>query len=265
MKKLLLSLFVAGFTLSAFCQKTETRAVSGFTGIDASSAFEITVTKGNTESLTVEADENAMPYVRSEVKQGVLHLYLDNNKKVRNIKTLKATVVMKNLEKVSLSGACKLTGNGTFTPDAFSGNCSGASHFDLHLNTGQMTVKTSGASKINLHADVAGKAKFDMSGASKLNVELKAVDVQFYSSGSNKLEITGSASDILVDVSGASNISAGDFSVNSASVKSSGSCSITLNVAETLNVNSSGASSVHYKGSPVINAKTSGASKIRQL
>ena len=58
MKKLLFSLFVAGLTLSAFCQKTETRAVSGFTGIDASNAFEITVTKGNTESLTVEADEN---------------------------------------------------------------------------------------------------------------------------------------------------------------------------------------------------------------
>ena len=265
MKKLLLSLFVAGWTLSAFCQITETRVVSGFTGIDASSAFNITVTKGNTESLTVEADDNIMPYVRTEVKQGVLHLYLDNNKKVKNVKTLKAIVVMKNLDKVMLSGACKLTGNGLFTPDKFKSDCSGATQLDLQLNTGQMTIETSGASKINLHAEVAGDVKIDVSGASKMNMELKAANVRFNSSGSSKVEIVGSASDIYVDLSGASNVNAGDFSVNSATVKSSGSCNISLNVSGTLDVNSSGASSIRYKGAPAINANTSGASKIRKI
>ena len=265
MKKLLLSLFVAGFTLSAFCQKTETRTVSDFTGIDASNAFEITVTKGNTESLTVEADDNVMPYVRTEVKHGVLHLFIDNSKKLKNIKVLKASIVMKNLDKVTLSGACKLTGNGLFTPDKFNSDCSGATHLDLQLNTGQMTIKTSGASKINLQADVAGKAKVDMSGASKVTMELEAVDVQLDASGVSKIDMNGSASTIHIDASGTSNIKADNFTVKSASVDLSGTSNIKLNVTETLNADASGVSSIYYKGSPVINAKTSGASKIRQL
>ena len=265
MKNLFLSLCMAVLTLSAFCQKTETRQVSGFTGIDASSAFEITVAKGSTESLTIEADDNVMSYVRSEVKSGVLHLYIDNSRKLKNIKTLKANIVMKNIDKVTLSGACKLTGSGIFTPDNFRSDCSGATKLDLQLNTGSMTVKTSGASKINLKAEVANDVKFDVSGASKMDLDLKATKVQMDASGSSKAEISGTASSFQVEASGASKVNAGDFIVETATVKSSGSCNITLHVNKALNVNSSGASSINYKGSPAINSDSSGSTKIRKI
>ena len=74
--------------------------MSGFTGINASSMFDITVSKGSAESLTIEADNDVLQYVRSEVKNGVLNLYVDGNNRVRNIKVLKANIVMKNLDKV---------------------------------------------------------------------------------------------------------------------------------------------------------------------
>ncbi len=265
MKKVLLSLMFVGLTLTAFCQKKETRAVSNFTGIDASSVFDITVTKGNAESLTIEADDAVMPYVRSEVKDGVLNLYIDKDGKTEQIKTLKASIVMKNLEKVSLSGACKLSSKDLFTPDNFKSDCSGASSLTLSLKTGQLTAGSSGASKISLNAEAANTTKFNLSGSSKINVELKAADVQFNNSGVSSVELNGSASSIKIGTSGTSKIKAENFMVKSATIESSGSSNITLYVTETLKVNSSGASTIKYKGSPVVDAKNGGASTVKKL
>ncbi|MDR1171654.1 MAG: DUF2807 domain-containing protein [Bacteroidales bacterium] len=266
MKRVLLFLIVAGLTTIAYGQKKETRPVSNFTGIDASSAFDITVTRGDTESLVIEADDAAMAYIRSEVRNGVLHLYLDNEKKVKNIKTMKATIVMKNLDRVSLSGACKFTANDLFTPDRFKGDCSGASNMTVNLNTGQLNIGASGASNIQINVNVTGNAELDLSGASKFRGELKAAAVKFSSSGVCSVDLSGSADSFNIEVSGTSKVNAGDFTVKTADIRSSGTSNITVNVADTLDVRSSGASAVNYKGSATISyVSTSGSSRVKKI
>ncbi|MCL1934355.1 MAG: DUF2807 domain-containing protein [Candidatus Azobacteroides sp.] len=270
MKRVFLFLMITGLTtMVAFGQKTETRSVSGFTGIDASSAFDITVTKGGTESLSIEADDEIMPYVRSEVKNGVLNLYLDNrdnfNRNMKNIKILKASIVMKNLDKVALSGACKLTADDLFTPDKFKSDCSGASKMSINVNTGQLSIEASGASKIQIKANVSGNTELEVSGASKIQGELKATHVKFDSSGTSSIELTGSAENIDIDTSGTASVMAEDFAVKNANIESSGVSKVTVNVSDALKVNSSGVSSVSYKGSPVINASNGKMAKIKKI
>ena len=239
--------------------------MSGFTGINASSMFDITVSKGSAESLTIEADNDVLQYVRSEVKDGVLNLYVDGNNKVRNIKVLKANIVMKNLDKVILSGACKLKTNDMFTSNEFKADCSGASNIDLNLNTGQLSIEASGACNILIKADVSGDSKIEVSGASKIQGELKTKNVKYSSSGVCSANLSGSATDIKINTSGTSKINAGDFAVKSAAIVSSGTSSVKVNASEFLKINSSGASSVNYKGSPVVESNSSRTSKIRKI
>jgi len=266
MKRVLLFLLILGLMpVVAFGQKRESRPVSNFTGIDASSVFDITVTKGNTESLAIETDDNVMPYVRSEVRDGVLHLYLDGSNKLKNITGLKAFVVMKNLDKASLSGACKLTANDTFTPDRFLADCSGASNMTVNVNTGQLSVEASGASNITINASVSGGTKLVASGASKIRGKLNATNVVFNSSGVCSLELTGSATDVKMGVSGSSKVKAEDFTVKNAVIVSSGTSKVTVNVTNALKVTSSGAASVYYKGSPTIEISSSKAAKVKKL
>jgi len=252
-------------TAIAFSQKKETRPVSGFTGIDASSVFNITITKSDRESLTIEADNEVMQYVRSEVRDGVLRLYLDNNKNVNNVKILKASVAMKNLDKVTLSGACNLTANDLFTPDKFKAGCSGASNLTVNMTTNQLSIETSGASKIQINANVSGDANFDASGASNIKGKLKANNVSFGSSGSCSVELTGSATDIKIDASGTSKLDALNFVVKTAKIETSGVCNVTVNVTDALKVNSSGLSSVNYKGSPSLDVSNSKLSRINKI
>jgi len=264
MKKVLLFLMITGLTtMAAFCLKAETRPVSGFTGIDASGVFEITVTKGNTESLSIEADNEVMPYIRSEVQNGVLHLYID--KAVKNVRILKAFIVMKNLDYVALSGACKLTSNDLFTPEKFKSDCSGACGMNVNLNTGQLSIEANGASNIQMKAGVTGNVDLNVSGASKIQIDLKASNVKLNSGGICSVELTGSATGVKMNVSGTSTIKAGDFTVKTATIESSGTSTVTVNVIDVLKVNSSGVASVDYKGSPAIEINNSQAAKVRKI
>ena len=270
MRKTMLILLLAGLTTPfVFGQKKENRPVSEFTGIDASSVFNISVTKGAVESLVIEADEALMPYVRSEVRNGVLHLYLDKEfqrgLRLRNIKWLRAYVTMKQLDKVSLSGACSFKTQDLFSPTTFAGNCSGASIMTVHLHTQQLNIEASGASKIEVKAEVSDDTRVDVSGASKVQMDLKSDQLRLNSSGVSAVRLTGSASEIKIGISGTSNVRAVDFTANSATIESSGTSFVTIGVTETLKVNSSGASFVNYKGSPTIQVRTSGASKIRSI
>ena len=265
MKRALLLMIMGLTTLVTFGQQKETRAVPSFTGISASSVFNITVTKGSTESLTIEADDEVMQFVRSEVKNGVLNLYLDSKNKVKNIKNLKATVVMKNLDKVILSGTCKLTSNDLFTPDKFKAECSGVSNMEVNINTGQLSLEASGTSKIRIKSNISNNADLDVSGTSTIQGDLKATSVKINSSGVCTVELTGSASNLMIDASGVSKVLAEDFVVKTAAIESSGTSKITVNVTDVLKVDSSGASSVGYKGSPTIKSNSSRASKIRKI
>jgi len=266
MKRVYLFLMVAGLTtMFVFGQKKEIRQVSGFTGINASGTFDVTVVKGSTESLTIEANEDTMPYVRSEVRNGVLYLYLDSPRRLKNVKTLKASVVMTNLDMVSLSGVCKLTANDLFTPDRFTGDCSGASQLTVNLNTGMLKIDMSGTSKIRLKAKVTKNAQLDISGASNLHGELEAADVNFNSSGTCSVELSGSATSIHIVTSGAANFTAGNFAVQTATITSAGTSKIIVNAVDALEINSSGASTVKYKGSPAIQMSISGVAKVESF
>jgi hypothetical protein len=268
MKKVLVFLMVAGLTtMVTFGQETETCTVSDFTGIDASGVFSITVTKGDTASLAIEANENVLPCVRSEVKNGVLHLLLecrDVNKNIK-VKTLKAAVVMKDLNNVKLSGACKITVTDLFTPTDFTGNCSGTAKMAINLNTEQLNLKSGGASKIQIKANVTGNIKIDAYGASKIQGELKTDSIELTSRGTNNIDLTGSAADIVVDMAGVSYLKADNFTVKTADIKLAGGSKVMIDVTDTLNVKSAGASVVRYKGEPAIKVSSNGASKVKKI
>jgi len=229
MKRIVISLMIAGLsTMFTFGQKMETRSVSNITGIDASGSFEITVVKGSAESLTVETNDEIMPFVRSEVRNGVLRLYLERNysRRFRNGK-IRATVVMVNLDKISISGACKIISNDRFTSKSFTGSFSGSANAIVNVYTEQLNINLSGSSKV---------------------------------------ELIGSAKNATLRTSGSSKFNAENFTVGTANIRSSGSSNVTITATEALSVNSSGSSRVNYKGSPtIITINNSGSSRVGNM
>lgn len=203
----------------------ENRTVTSFSGIDIGGAFEVVLIQGTDEALVLEADENLMEHIITEVKSGVLVIKTDKN--IRNCEEMKAYITFKELDYMDLSGAIDIYSEGTLTFD---------------------------------------QLEMDASGASEIELEMKANTFSLDVSGASEIKLSGFAETVSIDASGASEINAGEFEIDYLTLDVSGASEATVFVNKELDVDVSGAADVRYKGNPEkINTSTSGAGNLKKL
>jgi hypothetical protein len=128
-------------------------------------------------------------------------------------------------------------------------------------------VKASGGVEVESDGTIHTKdLHFDLSGATKVTMELNADHITTSGSGATELNLKGEATANDVDISGVANVHAFDLVVSSCDIQTSGMGNCEVNVLKTLHIHSSGASDVKYKGNPsdVSNDK-SGASSVEKV
>lgn len=201
------------------------RKVSSFTAVDVSGAFEIVLTQGETETVTVEADENLLPLIRTIVEGNELRIDT-KDRPIHHVTVMKVYVTIKDLKKIDISGA--------------------------------VDIKTTNQMKLN-------ELNMDASGASKSRLDIAVQKLTLDCSGASKMHFTGMAVDVRMDLSGASNIFAFDFPAETYSIDLSGAGKAQINVTKSLYVEVSGAGDVAYKGNPSqVDQNVSGAGSIRK-
>jgi len=203
--------------------ETEEHAFTNFTEVEISTAFEFEIQQSSSYNISVTADDNVMDYVQVSKDGQTLKIRLGTVPPLWSA-TLRVSVTMPQLSGLTVSGASR--------GDVYDFN-----------STEDMSIKVSGASRVN--GDItAGNVEFDISGASTIQLE-------------------GSTNDMVASVSGASRLNLGGFTVNNADVSFSGASSGTVNLNGRLDADLSGASKLWYIGEPTMGTlNTSGASTI---
>lgn len=233
------SLFILLFSLicsPGFAQQTvindknaEIRSVTTFSGIKVSGGIEIYLSQSNSYSLAVSAAEDKYrDNIITEVKNGILVISYNNDHfhLSSGDKKLRAYISFKTLESLEASGACELIITGT-------------------LNANSMLIKLSGA------CDIKGPVKID--------------DLTLNLSGASVIEISGTAQNVNLTASGASDVKNYDFAIQNLVAKLSGASDVTITVNNSISGSASGASTLNYEGNPEKkDVVTSGASSISQ-
>lgn len=201
--------------------KKETRKVSSFDALDISSAFEVFLTQGNTESLVIECDDNIMEHIYTEVVGGRLKIYTKGN--IRKVKTMKAYISFKMLDEIELSGAVDIHGENTMKFNDLSIDASGASDIELKFIADKVYLDLSGASDVELTGS-ASELIIDASGAS----EIFAIDFE--------------VDNCIIEASGASTVKV--FVNKSLDIDASGATTVRYKGSPSVELDSSGASSV---------------------
>lgn len=200
--------------------------VKNFNAINVSNAFDVYLTQGNDEAVAVSASEQKFrDRIKVEVKDGVLQIRYENGLRFNSGKMkLKAYISFKDINKLTVSGAC----------DVF-------------------VLETLKADKLNIN----------LSGASDLKGKLDIKDLSVNISGASDMKVSGISSTLDVDASGASDFKGFDFTVDNCTAKASGASSVQITVNKELNAHASGASDIYYKGDAKTgDLKSSGASNI---
>ncbi|MBK0380916.1 head GIN domain-containing protein [Mucilaginibacter segetis] len=128
-------------------------------------------------------------------------------------------------------------------------------------------IEASGAVTINSNGRInTGDLDLDVSGATKVTMDLNAATLNTSGSGATELHLTGQAGKHNVDLSGTGKIDALDFVVGKYDINTRGASHCRINVLNALDVHSSGASDIVYKGNPsTVNNDKSGASSIKKI
>jgi hypothetical protein len=190
---------------------SEERVASYFSGIVVSSGIDVSLTQGEKESIIVEAEENLQKYIKTEVRDNILHIFIEPNLNIHFNSTKKVNITMKDINSVSTSSAGNVTG---MTP----------------IKTTDLKLSTSSAGDI------------------KLDVNATAIDLDISSAGN--ITLSGNADVLNADLSSAGDLEAYDLKVKEADVSVSSAGGARVNVADRLTAKSSSAGDIYYTGNP---------------
>jgi hypothetical protein len=195
---------------------SEGRDVSGFDALALLGSGEVIITQGASEGLVIEADDNLLPLITSEVRSGTLELGFD---RANWATVIQPSQPIRYLVAVRELGALDLAGSG------------------------RMEAASLSAEGLRLTISGSGDIVVEQLSASDLNATL---------SGSGSMQLAGQAERQVVSLPGSGNYEAGDLESQSAEVTLAGSGNVTVWVREALDVRLSGSGTVNYFGTPTV-------------
>ena len=198
---------------------TEARQVSGFDQVGVTGSGHLSIVQGDTESLTIEADDNLLPLIKSEVSGGLLKIGPENVN-LSPSRTIRYQLKVKNVRGLLLAGSLEAE-----APS---------------IQTDHLRLVISGSGSIHVP-------------------KLEAGELVVQVSGSGNVQLAGKVNRQTVQISGSGNYRAGDCESQETGIQVSGSGDATVWAHQKLDAHVSGSGDVSYYGSPQVNTQVSGS------
>ena len=249
-KLLLLILFITG-NCYAFAKPDTTskadstyvtvdRHLTGFNSLHISGPFDVKITQGTVESVTLDAPKNILDRIVTEVNNGELRItnkhdnwgwseksWWSDKSWWRHHKKILVHVTVKDLNSIKLSG-------------------SGSALFENGITTNalKLTVRGSG--------NIEGK------------VQVKKLESSI--SGSGGIKLSGTAESSAIGVTGSGSFTAPELITSNSAVHLSGSGGAKINATDKVDAAISGSGGVSYTGTAkIVNTKKSGSGSVSRF
>lgn len=205
--------------------RDEKRNVSNFHAIETSGSIDVEINSGDSYSLSVSDDGNLLPYVVTEVNDGVLDIHYKNGISINN-DHIKVSITAPSLDKIITSGSGNITGDG------------------IIKNTNQI--------------------EFNLSGSGDIDANVDAPNIKVTGSGSGNIKLTGKTKDFDCRMSGSGEINCSRLEAENTTVSMSGSGDAHVFASVHLLANTSGIGDIYYLGNPTTEIHTSGTGSVEQ-
>ncbi len=206
---------------------TETRTATGFHSVDLRSSGNVIITQGDTEGLVVEAEDNLLPLIETQVtKEGILRIGFKAHEEIHVTKPLVFKVAVKTLDAVVLAGS------------------------------GSMESKALKADRFTVQLLGSGDIRLD---------DLKTDALTVVIDGSGNVKLAGKAKSQAVSVNGSGDYEAAALKTTAATVNVAGSGDCEVAASETLGVDISGSGDVSYYGTPAVTKHVSGSGGVDSM
>jgi len=178
-----LLLFVVGYT-----QEKDERDVGAFDRIKVSQGIVVELRKGNDEKVSITARGIDIDRVVTEVRGGILRIYLDGNR-FRNV-DVKVSVTFTEIIGVSVNSAAEVYSQSVIKADNFNIDVSSAGSTELELEANSVEIEVSSAGSVDLAGKVIELDVRVSSAGSIRAYDLEAEEVYIRASSAGSVRIT---------------------------------------------------------------------------
>lgn len=178
------------------------RDVTDFQEIKVGGVFEVEIVAQKDFSVEIEADDNLLSLIKTEVTNGVLRLETEERISTKN--SIRVRISAPNIENLDISGASKVS-LANLKNENLQIDSSGASKITVAGETENLMVDVSDASKIDAENLKTKNASIDASGASKVSV-FAVNELKSDASGASSIIYSGSPKNLIKKTSGVSSI-----------------------------------------------------------
>ena len=171
-------------------QKEERKATE-FKGVKTSSAIDVYLSQGSNHRIVVEADENLLEYIATEVKDGILRVYPDHVN-IRKSERMRVYVTMKDVEYISTSSAGDVIGETPVRADELKISASSSGDVKLEVYANSLFLRTSSAGDIILkgEADYVQASTSSAGDVNASNLKVREAELSASSAGDIKITVT---------------------------------------------------------------------------
>jgi len=227
---------------------TETRQVSNFSQVELLGIGDVSVTQGDTETLRIEAEDNLIPYITTEVHGDTLEIGFkpDMPLNIWPTKPIKFYLTIKNVT------GLQVRGSGNINAD--------------RLAADQLRLTVSGSGNVNINQLDVKALTNTISGSGDILVDqLKADTTTTMINGSGNCSLAGETTGQSTRISGSGDYLAFDLKSQTAAMHVTGSGDVQAWVTEALDANVAGSGDVKYYGTPKVSQHIAGSGNVSGL
>ena len=226
----------------------DTRVVGAVQGLEVGGGMVVDVRVGPAPSLTVEADGNLLPLIRTDTSGDTLRI--TSEKPLRSRNPIHVAYTVPRLAELRTSGSGRVTVAGlNGAPLAVRKNGSGVT--ELAGRVARLEVQANGSGSVEAEGLEAGSAKVHAGGSGQVTVGRVSGDyAEIELNGSGRVRASGAVRSLAVRVNGSGSADLGGLASEQADLVTNGSGGITANVKQSLIAQSTGSGGVRVYGNP---------------
>jgi hypothetical protein len=179
------------------------RKVDEFKGVSIRSGIDLSIQQGSPAGLVIETDENLQEYIISEVREGILKIYIRENTNIRKSTRMVAHVTVSDLRKIGVSGGGDVESVNKISTDELDVNISGGGDLEFELTANRTECNISGGGDASLDGIIKElEASLSGGGDLELDAEVGMLDLDLSGGGDAEIEGGDKASGVSIAISG---------------------------------------------------------------
>ena len=225
----------------------EERSIRGVNAVELATSGELQIDVGVREELIIEAEDNLIDYLETDVRGGTLFIRTRSGVSINSTRPFKFYLTVRELDEIALSSS-----GDAKAPDLE------AQRFRVLLSSsGDLRMGDLDAERVELRLSSSGDLSMG-------DIRANSLDVRISSSG-NLLVAGGSVEKQTIEISSSGDYDAQDLDSVEADARLSSSGNARIRVSDYLRARLSSSGDLHYAGSPEVDQTESSSGDVQRI